>query len=82
MDTIKIDMSFVQGIGISEEDEGIIKSVLSLAENLGLKTVAEGVETSKQVEFLNKTSCDHLQGYHFHKPMPPAEMEQFLTNHS
>lgn len=82
MDIIKIDMSFVQGIGICAEDEGIIRSVLSLADNLGLKTVAEGVETKKQVDFLNETSCDHLQGYHFHKPMPPTEMEKFLTCHS
>lgn len=82
MDTIKIDMSFVQGIGICVEDEGIVKSVLSLAKNLGLKTVAEGVETKEQADFLNKTACDHLQGYYFHKPMAPAEMEKLLTVHS
>lgn len=82
MDIIKIDMSFVQGIGICAEDEGIIRSVLSLADNLGLKTVAEGVETEAQVDFLNETSCDHLQGYHFHKPMLAAEMEKYLTTHS
>ncbi len=79
MDTIKIDMSFVQGIGICAEDEGIVKSVLSLAKNLGLKTVAEGVETKEQAEFLNNTACDHLQGYYFHRPMAPVEIEKLLT---
>lgn len=79
MDTIKIDMSFVQGIGINPEDEGIIKSILSLASNLGLKTVAEGVETKEQADFLNIIACDHLQGYYFHRPMPATEMEKLLT---
>lgn len=79
MDTIKIDMSFVQGIGINAEDEGIVKSVLSLASNLGLKTVAEGVETKEQADFLNKIACDHLQGYYFHRPMPADEMEKLLV---
>lgn len=82
MDTIKIDMSFVQGIGICAEDEGIVRSVLSLADNLGLKTVAEGVETKEQADFLNNTACDHLQGYYFHRPMPPIELEKLLTVHS
>lgn len=79
MDIIKIDMSFVQGIGVCIEDEGIIRSVLSLAANLGLKTVAEGVETKDQADFLNETACDHLQGYYFHRPMPSYEMEKLLS---
>lgn len=78
MDAIKIDMSFVQGIGVSAEDEGIVRSVLSLADNLGLKTTAEGVETKEQAEFLNNTACDHLQGYYFHRPMEPVELENLL----
>lgn len=78
LDKIKIDMSFVQGIGICEKDEGIVKSVLLLAKNLGLQTVAEGVETQKQAEFLNERACDQLQGYYFYRPMPAHELEKFL----
>lgn len=82
MDKIKIDMSFVQGIGINAEDEGIVESVLLLANNLGLKTVAEGVETKEQADFLNEIACDQLQGYYFYRPIPADEMEKLLTNKS
>lgn len=58
IDALKIDMSYIQGIGINPKDEIIVKSILLLAHDLGLETVAEGVETKEQVNFLNKTSCD------------------------
>lgn len=78
VDAMKIDMSFVQGIGVNPEDEIIVNSLLSLASNLGIDTVAEGVETKEQLDYLNQTSCDLLQGYYFHRPMPADELEQFL----
>ena len=79
VDALKIDMSFIHGIGINPKDEIIIKSVLLLASDLGLETVAEGVETKEQVDFLNKTSCDRLQGYYFYKPMSAEEMGKLLV---
>lgn len=79
VDALKIDMSFVQGIGINQKDEIIVKALLSLASNLGIDTVAEGVETKEQLEFLNQTCCIRLQGYYFHKPMPAIEMEKLLN---
>lgn len=82
IDALKVDMSFIQGIGINPKDEIITKSILLLASDLGLKTVAEGVETKEQVDFLNKTSCDRLQGYYFHKPMPADEIEKFFILNS
>lgn len=78
VDALKVDISFIQGIGINPKDEIIIKSILLLASDLGLETVAEGVETKEQVDFLNKTSCGRLQGYYFHKPMPADEMGKLL----
>lgn len=80
VDKVKIDMSFVHGIGVSDKDETITKAVILLAADLGLKTIAEGVETIEQVEFLNKAMCNQLQGYYFHKPMPAYEMEKILLD--
>lgn len=79
IDKLKIDMSFVQGIGTCYKDEIIVKSVISLASSFGYETIAEGVETKEQVEFLNQHNCDQLQGYYFYKPMPAVEMEKLLT---
>ena len=79
IDKVKIDMSFVQGIGLCHKDEIIIKSIISLATDFGYETIGEGVETKKQIDFLNKHKCDQLQGYYFHKPMPAHEMEKLLN---
>lgn len=77
-DKLKIDMSFVRGIGINVKDEKIIKSVLLLASDLGIKTIAEGVETKEQADFLNNSHCQQMQGYYFHKPIPAHEMHKIL----
>lgn len=79
VNAMKVDMSFIHGIGINPKDEIIIKSILLLASDLGLETVAEGVETEAQVEFLKNTTCDRLQGYYFYKPMPASEMGKLLA---
>lgn len=75
IDRIKIDMSFVFGIGNSEKDEAIIKTIILLAKNLGLATIAEGVETQMGLDFLNAHGCDELQGYWMYKPMPADDLE-------
>ena len=78
IDRLKIDMSFVQGIGISEKDEAITKAVILLANTLGLRTIAEGVETKDQLDFLNARGCNEVQGFYLYKPMPAEEMEKLL----
>ena len=75
-------MSFVQGIGMNDKDETITKAVILLASNLGLQTIAEGVETKNQMEFLNQRMCNELQGYYLHKPMPASEIEKLLALNS
>ena len=52
--------------------------MISLGKKLNLKVIAEGVETDEQVAFLRENKCEEIQGYHFSKPIPPAEFETFL----
>ena len=80
IDAIKIDMSFVQGIGKDHNDEEIIKAIITLANSLGLKTVAEGVETNEQVSFLKEYKCGFMQGYYFSRPLPSEDATQFLKD--
>ena len=68
IDVIKIDQSFVRNIGQDSGNESIIRTIHTLAENLGLYSIAEGVETIEQIQFLNRIGCDDLQGYYFSKP--------------
>jgi PAS domain S-box-containing protein/diguanylate cyclase (GGDEF)-like protein len=69
--TIKIDRSFVSGLGESTHDEAIVNAVTQLARTLGLRVVAEGVETEAQFAFLSRVGCDFAQGYLFGRPQPP-----------
>lgn len=70
IDELKIDRAFVSRL---DSDDGVIRSVLDLARNFGLKVVAEGVETEAQAEKLKELGCDYLQGYLFGRPTPPVE---------
>lgn len=78
VDRIKIDMQFVQGIEGSAKDQAITKVIINLAKSLGLKVIAEGVETAPQLEFLNQKMCDEVQGFYYYKPMPASEVEVIL----
>ena len=78
VDRIKIDMQFVRGIGQNIKDEGIIKIILELGRTLGLKVVAEGVETGQQLAFLKDNSFTEIQGYYFYKPMSAEKVAQVL----
>jgi EAL domain-containing protein (putative c-di-GMP-specific phosphodiesterase class I) len=80
IDAIKIDLSFVQSIGKDHNDEEIIKAIISLANSLGLKTIAEGVETKEQADFLWEHKCDVMQGYYFCHPLPAKDITQFLND--
>jgi diguanylate cyclase (GGDEF)-like protein len=76
---LKIDQSFVQAIkGTGQSDEGIVaQAIISLAHNLRLKVVGEGVETGPQFAFLKQHACDEVQGYYFGRPMPADEFVRF-----
>lgn len=75
---LKLDRSFVRDIEHDRNNAEISAATLALAHNLGLKVVAEGVETQGQSDFLLRHQCDYLQGYLFSKPLPPLEVIQFL----
>ncbi|AKO51425.1 diguanylate cyclase [Marinobacter psychrophilus] len=77
---VKIDKSFVQGLGESVDSEHIIRAIISLAHSLDMNVVAEGVETYAQMEFLRLLNCDHVQGYYFARPMPWGKLVPFLRN--
>ncbi|TPE54146.1 EAL domain-containing protein [Maribrevibacterium harenarium] len=76
---LKVDRSFVDGIGISDSDECIVSATIAMAKGLGMKVVAEGVETQQQTEFLAKQDCDAIQGYFFGKPMTAEEFAEKLS---
>ena len=75
-DILKIDKSFVDGIGRSEKN--IIDYILTMAKELNLMTIAEGVETKEQRDYLLARGCDIIQGYYYAKPMPKDEFEGYL----
>ncbi|RKZ98548.1 MAG: hypothetical protein DRQ43_01330 [Gammaproteobacteria bacterium] len=78
VNTLKIDRSFIADVLQNEEDKSIVKSILALAKNLGLKTVAEGVETKEQLDFLKEHGCELVQGYYFAKPLSIEDIEAFV----
>ena len=79
IDGVKIDRVFVDGLGTDGRDAVIVEAVVSLAHALQLKVAAEGVETSRQVEWLRTLGCNYGQGYYWSTPLPPAELEQWLA---
>ncbi len=78
IDRIKVDMEFIRGIGENQKDEAITVIIINLAKSLGLNVLAEGVETSPQLDFLNKKMCDYVQGYYYYRPMPADDLEELL----
>jgi diguanylate cyclase (GGDEF)-like protein/PAS domain S-box-containing protein len=80
VDVIKIDRSFVSGIGQNREDEAIVASVISLARALEVETIGEGVETAEHAMALRELGCDHAQGFHFARPAPAAEIGELLAS--
>ena len=77
---VKVDQSFVQGLGTDREDEGIVSAVVDLAANLGLRSIAEGVETTDQLDRLRELGCDQAQGYLFAHPLPADDVQTALQH--
>src|SRR5687768_10748475 len=79
VDRLKVDRSFVQDIVTDSDDATIVRAIIALGHNLGLKVVAEGVETQQQLDFLRDNQCDELQGFYFGRPLPSDQfMREFL----
>lgn len=79
LDELKIDRSFVSGLPDDREDRAIVGAIVAMAHALGLKTVAEGVETPEQADALREFGCDHCQGWAFGRPQPEAQFVQRLA---
>ncbi|RVT83139.1 putative bifunctional diguanylate cyclase/phosphodiesterase [Inhella crocodyli] len=76
---LKIDRSFVKDLGSSPQSSAVVTAILALARSLGLRVVAEGVETIRQMEVLHRLGCRVMQGFLFAKPMPPDEIPTWLA---
>jgi EAL domain-containing protein (putative c-di-GMP-specific phosphodiesterase class I) len=82
LDHLKLDRSFVEEIGEDTDGSVICDATIGLAHNLGLKVVAEGVETVEQLEYLRSRGCDLVQGYLYSRPVPAAEVIAFIQQHN
>jgi hydrogenase maturation protease len=79
VDKLKIDRSFIMDVPLNGNEVAITRAILALGHSLGLKVLAEGVETGEQAEFLTELGCDEVQGYYYGRPVDAASFELFLN---
>ncbi len=82
VDTLKIDISFIRELGKDPDAEVIVSAIITMANALDMKTIAEGVETEEQWRVLKHLRCDTTQGFHFSRPLPAEEIEKLLARKS
>ncbi|MFY7856618.1 MAG: putative bifunctional diguanylate cyclase/phosphodiesterase [Rubrivivax sp.] len=75
---LKIDRSFVRDLGVTPQSAAVVTAIIALARSLGLRVIAEGVETLRQMEVLNRLGCTIMQGFLFSRPVPPTQLENWL----
>lgn len=80
LDVLKIDKSFIDDISHDQDDRQIIRAIIEMGHTLGIKVLAEGVESAEQLAFLQEQGCDLYQGYYRSPPLPAEEFERFLGN--
>lgn len=77
-DVLKIDKTLVDYILVNQEDQRIVKAIIELGHNLGMKIVVEGIENERMSQMIASYGCDYMQGYHFSKPVPVFEFQKLL----
>jgi diguanylate cyclase (GGDEF)-like protein/PAS domain S-box-containing protein len=78
VDKLKIDMAFIRGVTTNADDAAIVLAIIRMAHTLKLEVIAEGVETTAQLEYLRSHRCDQIQGYYCSRPLPVPELEKML----
>jgi EAL domain-containing protein (putative c-di-GMP-specific phosphodiesterase class I) len=78
LDTLKVDRSFVARMGGKDDNTEIVRAIVTLARNMKMAVIAEGVETTEQARILRELNCDYAQGFYFSRPVPAEEAAKFL----
>ena len=81
IDKLKIDRTFVRDIASDPDDRAITAAIVDLARNMGITSIAEGVETQAQLDFLRSRGCDEMQGFLASAPLPAAQAAEWLAGH-
>jgi EAL domain-containing protein (putative c-di-GMP-specific phosphodiesterase class I) len=79
LDSLKVDRSFIKDLPGDADDAAITKAIVAMAHSLKLEVVAEGVETTEQLAFLQQQGCDQIQGFLFSRPLPADQVPELLT---
>jgi diguanylate cyclase (GGDEF)-like protein len=79
---LKIDRSFLTNVPEINEDNSIVKAIISMAHSLGLNLIAEGVESAEQLDFLRQHNCNVIQGFYYSKPLSKVDFTEFLTSYA
>jgi predicted signal transduction protein with EAL and GGDEF domain len=82
IDKLKIDQSFVRDALTDASDASLVRAIIAMAQALGLRSIAEGVETQAQLDFLRTEACDEMQGYHLAKPLPAQQIPNLLLQYN